>query len=369
MTSLLQCDYCKNILVDPVIVPCGYSICQAHVPVADTATAPQCFFCGKVHADAYAKHLKLAHLLAVRTSAQNACASLGQQLNVYRSLKLRPVEFIDARFAVVRGHIAAERDRLKAHVCAQVDAAAERALSSTVENRERCVAVLETKPCGSFFAELDAMGGKLAAFGDLLHTNKISEDVWDGIVREAGECERELRAKTAALEASYLLDVEYSFAPRFDYDKPIRFGEVRVVARNPTAPVQQQQQPQPQRPPQPQPMVAAAATSTTTLVADVGPAPSRIESGLTPPTTATPPIQSTTTTITTNSTNTSNNSNEPKRHIRILGHIDYVYCVCFDRTGEFIFTVNVYFTLKKLNRFRFFKHFDRIKCNFPIRSC
>ena len=35
----------------------------------------------------------------------------------------------------------------------------------------------------------------------------------------------------------------------------------------------------------------------------------------------------------------------PKRFIRIFGHMDYVYCVCFDRTGQYIFTVSFCFKI------------------------
>ena len=32
-------------------------------------------------------------------------------------------------------------------------------------------------------------------------------------------------------------------------------------------------------------------------------------------------------------------------HIRILGHLSAVYCVCFDRTGRYILTVKIVFLL------------------------
>lgn len=31
---------------------------------------------------------------------------------------------------------------------------------------------------------------------------------------------------------------------------------------------------------------------------------------------------------------------KPIQYIKIFGHLNYVFCVCFDRTGDFIFTVN-----------------------------
>jgi len=44
----------------------------------------------------------------------------------------------------------------------------------------------------------------------------------------------------------------------------------------------------------------------------------------------------------TNQSKTDNESNlleKPIQYIKILGHLNYVFCVCFDRTGKFIFTV------------------------------
>ena len=35
-------------------------------------------------------------------------------------------------------------------------------------------------------------------------------------------------------------------------------------------------------------------------------------------------------------------TDKPTQYVKILGHLNYVFCVCFDRTGQFIFTV-IYF--------------------------
>lgn len=36
---------------------------------------------------------------------------------------------------------------------------------------------------------------------------------------------------------------------------------------------------------------------------------------------------------------------KPRQYIKILGHLNYVFCVCFDRTGQFIFTVTFFLVI------------------------
>ena len=180
--SLLICDQCKKVLVDPVCVPCGYNICQAHVTSSTHSSA--CSFCQRVHADPYVSNQKLARLIGMLDRAKAAVGELDRNARSYELLKLRPLDFIRAQFDELRQTIADERDRLLESLRARINDESARCLVQVDQWKEACVSSLEVKPTTEFFAELNEVKARLAKFNEFLYSERISEDVWEEIVQQ-----------------------------------------------------------------------------------------------------------------------------------------------------------------------------------------
>ena len=200
MSCLILCDYCKQVLDDPVYIPCGFNVCHKHVNSEAMPASRPCLFCSKSHLDPYVKNQKLADLIGLLNVAKQSCQTLNTRLNAYTSLKFKPVDFINAHFRKLDAQVEAEKAKLRAHVLAQLDAASSACLAELGEWREKCVSCLEVKPPVEFFSELDELNGKCAKFGELLQTNKISEDVWDSIVQQTRQLDREIVEKMKNLQ-------------------------------------------------------------------------------------------------------------------------------------------------------------------------
>jgi len=46
INDLFNCKFCKDILVDPILLPCGETVCKAH---SDQISKGRCIFCSEVH--------------------------------------------------------------------------------------------------------------------------------------------------------------------------------------------------------------------------------------------------------------------------------------------------------------------------------
>ncbi len=41
-----ECELCKDVLVDPILLPCGETVCKAHT---DEISKDKCIFCSEMH--------------------------------------------------------------------------------------------------------------------------------------------------------------------------------------------------------------------------------------------------------------------------------------------------------------------------------
>lgn len=255
--SLILCDYCKSVLDDPVYIPCGFNVCQKHVNGSSSSEAmPQskpCTFCGKTHLDPYVRNQKLADLINLLNIAKQSCTHLTARLNSYTSLKFKPLDFINSHFQKLEQQVDFEAAKLKNHLLNQVDTARGACLKEVSELREKCVSSLEVKPSAEFLNELNEANSKLAKFTEFLQTNKISEDIWDNIVQQTKQLDKEISDKIRNLQNIYLLNANYRFQSKFDYSRYIiPFGHILAQSstnQNELAPFRNEPQCQPQPPP------------------------------------------------------------------------------------------------------------------------
>lgn len=187
--SILQCDVCKNILEEPVTLPCGYSICAKH---ADQFLGVTCSLCQQTHHDPSKINLKLSRLINLLDRAKTACSRLQTDSSTYNDLKIRPLETINTRFEQLENDVLAEKDRVTKHVLAQIEARTNECLSHIEDWRERCVSSLEVKSDPSFYTDLVDVNSKIDEFKRILDSDKVSEDIWDKIVQTCDQMDEEV---------------------------------------------------------------------------------------------------------------------------------------------------------------------------------
>jgi hypothetical protein len=320
--------------------------------------------------------------------------NLSDKTQAYERLKQRPADFVTARFDELKRQVEAERDKLVDFVRLQVDLETKKCVKQIENHRERCLNLLDVKPTSSadFLIDQSEINAKLAKSKELLVSNKISEDVWEDINKEANLMYEEVKIKLTALQESLLDRCVYRFEPAFDYNKQIAFGKVivekvkdngaqietissnsispAIQSPNPTANPSQSEievtqtdnqiqvsqseqissnnQRQTVKTPQQQTTSQINNQSTTTQTAQRKLATTVEQSGVKlvsrkSSTYKTPNIFSK---AKSGFDSINRNKSQPiaiamaRRFKRIFGHINYVYCICFDRTGEYIFTVS-----------------------------
>ena len=95
--SLLQCDRCKNMLKDPIFIPCGYSICKRHIDESTFQITP-CSFCNKVHQDSFVANQKVSRLLDILNRTKDSLTDLSDKTQAYERLKQNPPDFVNSCF-------------------------------------------------------------------------------------------------------------------------------------------------------------------------------------------------------------------------------------------------------------------------------
>ena len=414
--SLLQCDQCKNILKDPIFIPCGYSICKRHIDESTSHSTP-CAFCQNVHKGSFVVNQKVSRLLDILNRTKANLNNLSDKTKAYERLKQRPVDFVTARFDELKRQVEAERDKIVEFVRSQVDLETKKCVKQIENHRDRCLNLLDVKPTSSadFLIDQSEINAKLAKSKELLVSNKISEDVWEDINKEANSMYEEVKRKLTTLQESLLDRCVYRFEPGFNYNKQIAFGKVIVekvkdngtqieaISSNSISPaIQMEKSPNPTANPsqsenevtQTQNQIQVSQSeqiSSSNQQKTVKTAQKQIISRQqtqpkTPQQKTTPQINNQSLPLTTTTTQTAqrklattveqngvklvsrkssiykkpnilskaksgfnsirSNKSQPiaiamaRRFKRIFGHINYVYCICFDRTGEYIFTVS-----------------------------
>lgn len=189
--SLLLCDLCKNVLKEPIFIPCGYSICKYHVENESRQT--ECIFCKKIHQDPYVANQKLAHLIDLLNRAKSSTRELSSYANEYKHFKMKPAEYVNMFFKDIVCQVNEERDRIVKHVLSEIDRAHVACLDHVKEFQERCLNALEVKPTNQFLVEINEINTKLAKFDEFLKSNKISEDIWEEIIQQSKRLSDEVR--------------------------------------------------------------------------------------------------------------------------------------------------------------------------------
>lgn len=337
--SLIVCDHCKGILDEPMYIPCGFNVCHKHIQAGDMFKPMMvCHFCGKLHHDPYVKNQKLADLISLFNNAKLAHSSADQKLKTYNELKTKPAAYIDAYFDRMQAKICAEKEKLVKKAVALIEERCQLYLNDLVNFKNSCMNSLEVKRSLEYYNETDPISVRLGKYHAILKTNKISENFWEQVIKDSKNFEHELSRKIDNIQRTYLLDRSYDFTAKAVElnSQMFDFGAFSIVdCVYDTLPVQPTTSSmntntnnglnEPHRPnggavstPTVSNLIATAATSNMATPPNRPPRPTVVNAQ-------------------------SNGQQVAKRYIRILGHINFVYCLCFDRTGDYLFTVYQFF--------------------------
>ena len=224
--SLLKCDQCEEILIDPIFMPCGFSICKRHIDESTSHINP-CRFCNKVHKESFVVNLKVSRLLDIFNRTKSNLNELSEKSKAYERLKQNPADFVNARFDEVKRRVEEERDKIVGFVRRQVDLEVEKSVNEIEDLRKRCLNAMELKrPSNAYFFQ-DAKF-KLADINQFLDSQKISEDLWEEIYEQTNLMCEKVTEKIGDLEEGFIRPVVYRFEPAFDYSKRIAFGRLVV---------------------------------------------------------------------------------------------------------------------------------------------
>ena len=175
--SLLKCDQCKETLIDPIFIPCGYSICKRHIDESTSHINP-CVFCKRVHQESFVVNQKVSRLLDIFNRTKSNLNQLSDKSKAYERLKQNPVDFVNARFDELKRRVEEERDKIVGFVRRQVDLEVEKCVNEIEDLRKRCFNMMELKPPppsnAYFFQDLREFDAKLADINQFLVSQKIS---------------------------------------------------------------------------------------------------------------------------------------------------------------------------------------------------
>jgi hypothetical protein len=220
--SLLACDHCKQLLEKPLIVPCGFTVCEKHI-VDESLTFSPCLFCKENHTLPLKHNIKFAELIDKLNEALRAETAVKQELASYKSLKQQPDVYFEEYFKTVKNEIEMKRER----ILALVEAKASECLEKVNAFRVECLTSLSQSEYlmnvgETFLQDIDA---KLNAWQNELKLDKISRPVWAAIVNDSKNIAEELSSKTEELHSYLTTFKRLKFESSIVFD----FGNVEVL--------------------------------------------------------------------------------------------------------------------------------------------
>jgi hypothetical protein len=123
LKELFNCKYCSNILQDPVILPCGETICKKH---SEDITKMKCLVCSDIHSmskhgfpvNAFAQSqldIKL-YKLNINSRDFQECnlklENLNKKMKKYESMRNDKENYIYEYFSELRRNVDIRRDTL-----------------------------------------------------------------------------------------------------------------------------------------------------------------------------------------------------------------------------------------------------------------
>jgi hypothetical protein len=193
--DLVSCKWCNQILAEPVLLPCGETICAKHqLSLADSL---KCKICEQDHNLKSTDQLitnKLAQELLdlrikdlefgkVHVQAANNLKELRESINQYEQFRKDPHEVIFAFFDEIRSRVDLTRENL----IQKINECSEGLIIELDQHAKECklsLAILNTK---IFDEKLTIIKSDLSKWEKSVRNLVIDEDLWSMITKQSDE--------------------------------------------------------------------------------------------------------------------------------------------------------------------------------------
>ncbi len=144
INELICCKLCRQILNNPVLLPCGETICEKHEELFRVKSTSRCQFCDKDHKLGRAEHFPLNKMAAGFLAGEISKLDFGESYkhttklmeglndvhDKYSEIRSKAEDLISAKFLAMRNKVALVREQIiqrvkscSAKILAEIDSA------------------------------------------------------------------------------------------------------------------------------------------------------------------------------------------------------------------------------------------------------
>ena len=232
--NCLKCDFCYKLLVEPVRLPCGNTICKSHLQeLSNNENAIECVLCYENHVlpENALKRLKLEiidlNFNQVVSECKQRIEEARQKAESIESLAMDPELFINERFDLVKMHINWRRQDLKN----EIDKYTDELIESVEQNRLCCIQLSNEnyqmeKRIDNSRLELEKLRKQME---ECEVNNSVGDIRFMEITKNAVDLENKLSQMLAEFKNSLLLNKDYQFV---FFDRPLEDVLGKLIDKN-----------------------------------------------------------------------------------------------------------------------------------------
>ena len=195
LNDMIKCTFCEEIIIQPVFLPCGHSICKHHVDQVTNNTRQRkidCENCSKSYSipvDGFAPNRSLLIALDLdineideeNSKAKEKCARFSELLDEFNRMKNDPEMRIHTVLSDLRNKVDLRREVLK-H---EIDKEARKMMEEIDEYEKECKGKESSiKTDTRLENKIKRWKTKLEQSQQSLNTVKGNTDKWNGVLRE-----------------------------------------------------------------------------------------------------------------------------------------------------------------------------------------
>lgn len=197
MDSLIKCSICKEILEEPVVLPCGHTVCKKHVKEDDSSIIIKCLECETVHEKAenrgFPKNIVVEKLLrksfdkldlgTEHNDAVKAFREIKQLIDKIKRLREDPEFELDSVISKLKNEIDVRREEAKQ----SIDNEALRLIKKLDDYERECKVSLKSqdlKQLNDAQNMIDWLEKDLKLWDNQIFTFEKNVDRWKAIHKE-----------------------------------------------------------------------------------------------------------------------------------------------------------------------------------------
>jgi hypothetical protein len=206
--QLITCAWCKSILEEPVMIPCGETVCRKH---SFEISGDECIFCDKFHvlqeSEQFPANKVVQNLLALKIKeldfgpnykkATERVNELNTFLNDYDNLKKDPEVYISAHFSKQRNNIDLAREKL----ILEINNTSDRLISEIDSQEKECKANLSKSNMSSLSSDdSESIKADLRKWEQDMKYLVVNDNLWTSISTNCSGHLEALNKKRSAIE-------------------------------------------------------------------------------------------------------------------------------------------------------------------------